>query len=409
MIFNTWLFAIFGVVVYVLYWYVVPKQWRAIFLMVSGLVFYSASIPIYLLLILNLGAITYGVIRWLLIIPQDNLRARRIALALGIIASVGVLAFFKYMKFFAGTFDSLCNGGCINIVPNIIVPLAVSFFTFEFVHAVVDVYLGKIKRVTLRDFWLFTLFFPTMVAGPIKRYQNFVPQIQGVLSADRPTGLLFATGLFRIVLGLAKKSILADSMNPLVQPLLTPAPYYTHADYWIGALAYTAKIYFDFSGYSDIAIGCALLLGFQILENFDRPYWAPNISQFWRRWHMSLSSWIRDYIFIPLGGSRRGGFLTVLNLAVVMALAGLWHGAAWHFVIWGLWNGVGLALHRVWSILVGDRFPVALRDSNWLAAASIATTFTFVVFGWVLFASPSTKTVGIVYAQMLGVHVAASK
>lgn len=404
MIFNTWLFGVFGTIVFVLYWYVVPRKWRAVFLMAAGLVFYSASIPAYLILILALGAVTYAIIRWLLALRPEQKAARRLAMTTGVAASVGVLVLFKYSKLFAITFGSLCSGGCAHLLPNIIVPLAISFFTFEFVHVLVDVYIGKIKRVTLRDFWLFTLFFPTMVAGPIKRYQNFVPQIDKMLQRKSLDGMLFATGLFRVLMGLAKKAIIADSMTPLTQPLLAPAAHFTAADYWIGALAYTAKIYFDFTGYSDIAIGVSLLLGFQILENFDRPYWSENISVFWRRWHMSLSSWIRDYIFIPLGGSRRGKLLTFANLAVVMALAGLWHGAAWHFVVWGLWHGVGLGLHRVWSVTVAARMSAALRESRILEALSVATTFLFVVFGWVLFASPSVQVAGIVYAQMLGIH-----
>lgn len=402
MIFNTWLFCVFGIITYFVYWYLVPKHWRVGVLIVAGITFYTASIPAYTFLILALSALTYGVIRWLLALPSSAVAQRRFAATVGVAASVGVLLFFKYTKLFAATFGNVCHGGCINLVPNLIVPLAVSFFTFEFVHALVDVYQGKIKRVSLRDFTLFALFFPTMVAGPIKRYQNFVPQIDRVLNMERLNSLVFATGIFRVILGLAKKSIIADSMTPLTQPLLTPGPLYSHADYWIGALAYTAKIYFDFSGYSDIAIGCSLLLGFQILENFDRPYWSENISVFWRRWHMSLSSWIRDYIFIPLGGSRRGKTLTIANLAIVMGLAGLWHGAAWHFVIWGLWNGAGLAVHRVWTLVVGERLPQWVKDSKLQYAASIALTFLFVVFGWVLFASPSTGAAANVYREMLG-------
>lgn len=401
MIFNTWLFGIFGAAVFVLYWFVVPMRWRAGFLMASGVVFYSASIPAYTVLILTLSAVTYGVIRWLLALRESQVVQRRLVLSAGVAASVGVLIVFKYTHFIASGFGDLCTGGCVNLVPQLIVPLAVSFFTFEFVHATVDVYLGKIERVSLRDFALFALFFPTMVAGPIKRYQNFVPQIEGALQIPRLNGLLLATGLFRVFLGLAKKSIIADSMTPLTQPLLAPAPLYTHADYWVGALAYTAKIYFDFSGYSDIAIGCALLLGFQILENFDRPYWSQNISIFWRRWHMSLSAWIRDYIFVPLGGSRHGKIITIVNLAVVMGLAGLWHGAAWHFVVWGLWNGAGLAIHRVWTALVGERLPSVVKVSPVQIALSTVVTFVFVVFGWVLFASPTLALARTVYNEML--------
>ncbi len=401
MIFNTWLFAIFGPIVFVLYWYVVPPRLRAALLIVAGLVFYAASIPAYTLLVLALGLVTFACARGLLALSLDRTGARRWTLAYGIVASVGVLAVFKYAKFFAGTFDGVCAHGCANVVPSLIVPLAVSFFTFEFVHVLVDVYLGKIARIGTRDFWVFALFFPTMVAGPIKRYQNFVPQIERALSMPRLDPLLFATGAFRIALGLAKKSIVADSMNAFIGPLQAPLPIYTPADYWIAALAYAVKIYFDFTGYSDIAIGCSLLLGFQILENFDRPYFAENVSQFWRRWHISLSSWIRDYVFVPLGGSRGGRLMTIANLAVVMGLAGLWHGAAWHFVVWGLWHGLGLGVHRIWTQYVAVHYE-KLAHTPVVRAVSTVGTFGFVTLGWVLFAVPSLGVAGIVYMKLVG-------
>jgi len=260
----------------------------------------------------------------------------------------------------------------------------------------VDVYIGKVRSLRLRDFALFALFFPTMVAGPIKRYQNFVPQIDVV---RRFESLNFAAGAYRVTIGLAKKVVIADSMTPLTVPLTTPGPLYGPADTWIAVLAYTMKIYFDFSGYSDIAIGVAQLLGYDILENFDRPYRARNISQFWRRWHISLSSWIRDYLFIPLGGSRRRGF-TLINLAVVMAISGLWHGAAWHFVAWGLWHGFGMAVHRVWGEVVVPRVPALAHGPVW-TPLSVATTFTFVALGWIFFASPSIPVALTVFRALV--------
>lgn len=405
MIFNTWIFCLFGIVVFMGYWYAIPTSWRPAYLVVAGTIFYAASIPVYTLLVFSLATVTYVALR-LLVAPAVPHTYRRGAFVLGVLASVGVLGLFKYSRLFASTFKSVCHGTCAISLPNLIVPLAVSFFTFEFVHVLTDAYLGKIKSARFRDFWVFAMFFPTMVAGPIKRYQNFVPQIDRVIALRRLDPALMATGTYRVVLGLAKKSIIADSMTPLVAPLLAPGPVYTTADYWAGALAYAAKIYFDFSGYSDIAIGCSLLLGFQILENFDRPYWSENISIFWRRWHMSLSSWIRDYLFIPLGGSRRGALFTLLNLAVVMAIAGLWHGAAWHFVAWGLWQGAGLAVHRAWSSLVSRRLSQQIRTASWLRGVSIVTTFAFVVFGWVLFASPDTKTALHVMERMFGIGAA---
>ena len=397
MIFNTWEFAAFAVATYVLYWFAVPARWRPYLLMVAGVVFYAASIPVYLLLVLALAAVSYLDGIALLAVPLEQTTRRRWILAAGILASVGVLVFFKYSKLFASTFDGVCRGGCVHFLPDIVVPLAISFFTFEFVHVLVDIYLGKVRALPLRDFALFTLFFPTMVAGPIKRYQNFAPQIDAVRTFE---SLAFAAGTYRIVMGLAKKVVIADSMTPFVAPLLAPGALYGPGDYWAGVLAYTVKIYFDFSGYSDIAIGVASLLGYDILENFDRPYRARNISQFWRRWHMSLSSWIRDYLFIPLGGSRRPG-LTLVNLGIVMAISGLWHGAAWHFVVWGLWHGFGMAVHRVWGQVVVPRAPALAHGPFW-RGASVATTFAFVALGWVFFASPTIATAMTVFANLAG-------
>jgi alginate O-acetyltransferase complex protein AlgI len=397
MIFNTWEFAFFGVATYLIYTFGCPPRARPYVLMLAGLIFYAASIPAYLILILTLAAVSFADGRALLALPRERTGARRWVLAAGVVTIVGVLVFFQYSKLFASTFDGVCRGGCTHFLPDIIVPLAISFFTFEFVHVLVDVYLGKVTSLRVRDFALFTLFFPTMVAGPIKRYQNFVPQIDLARTFEP---LVFAAGTYRILMGLAKKVVIADSMTPLVAPLLTPGPAYGPADYWIGVLAYTIKIYFDFSGYSDIAIGIASLLGYDILENFDRPYRARNISQFWRRWHISLSSWIRDYLFIPLGGSHRPGF-TLLNLAVVMAISGLWHGAAWHFVLWGLWHGIGMAIHRVWGQRVVPLVP-ALAHGRLAHAASVAVTFSFVALGWIFFASPTIATAITVFANLIG-------
>jgi alginate O-acetyltransferase complex protein AlgI len=284
-------------------------------------------------------------------------------------------------------------------LPSIIVPLAISFFTFEFVHVLVDVYYGKIRELDALEFTVFTMFFPTLVAGPIKRFQSFAPQVRSIEPLATSDALL---NVYRIAIGLAKKYIIADSMTLLTQPILTPGATYATPDYWVGMLAYTAKIYFDFTGYSDIAIGLAGLLGFRIPENFDRPYWAENISQFWRRWHMSLSSWIRDYIFIPLGGSRRGKLLTAVNLFIAMALAGLWHGAAWTFVLWGLWHGIGLAAHRAWSVAAVPRLAVLNSGTAQIRALSIIATFLFVCFGWVLFAASSAVNAAAIYAHLLG-------
>jgi alginate O-acetyltransferase complex protein AlgI len=269
------------------------------------------------------------------------------------------------------------------------------------VHYLVDAHAGRLVPpgsdaarpaplgTRLRHFLLFALFFPTLLAGPIKRFQSFGPP------APSPTEEDLAAGLSRILQGLLKKLLLADTLATVALRLQQPE-LVSPLGLWLGTYAYAGQIYLDFSGYSDLAIGTALLFGYRVPENFDWPYIATSLQDFWRRWHISLSSWIRDYLFIPLGGSRRSRLRVALNLLLVMALCGLWHGPAWHFVAWGLWHGAGLGLSRLWR----QRFPAAehpgllLRTLHWLL------TFHFVCIGWVLFAAPSLRAAGIALARM---------
>ena len=332
MIFNTWAFAAFAVVVLTVYWTAIPQRLKPLYLVAAGCVFYAYAVPAYLPLVAGLGIVTYA-IAGRIAGARGRPRLERAWFITGVVLIAGVLVFFKYSKLFAATVDQVARHDIVPI-PSIVVPLAISFFTFEFVHVLADVYIGKLERLHPLDFAVFTMFFPTLVAGPIKRYQSFAPQVRGVTELATP---VLTLNLYRIGMGLAKKFIIADSMTALTLPLVAPfGDPFGRLDYVVAIMAYTAKIYFDFTAYSDIAIGVGGLLGFAIPENFDRPYWAPNIAAFWRRWHMSLSSWIRDYIFIPLGGTRRPPLIAALNLFTAMALAGLWHGEAWTFVAWGL-------------------------------------------------------------------------
>jgi len=397
LIFNTWTFGIFGLVTLVVYWAIVPQRWKPVFLVAVGCVFYAWSIPQYLALIAGLGLATFFAGQAML--REISPRRRRVILAGGVTLITVVLVGFKYSGFLSGTIDAMVVRTIIP-VPHIVVPLAISFFTFEFVHVLVDVDQRKITRLDPLEFAVFTMFFPTLVAGPIKRYEAFAPIVRHIAVPSRDdVGL----NLYRVVLGLAKKFIIADSMAPLVLPITDPggAPY-GQIDAIVAILAYTVKIYFDFTGYSDIAIGLAGLLGIAIPENFDRPYWSANIGVFWRRWHMSLSSWIRDYIFIPMGGSRGRPLSTMLNLFVAMGLAGLWHGAAWTFVAWGLWHGAGLAIHRLWSTHVVPAIALLRTPSRPIVALSTATTFAFVVVGWVLFAAPTFGAASLTLARAFG-------
>ena len=384
MIFNTWVFGVFAIASVVLYWAVVPQRLKPYALIALGTIFYVYNIPAYLILILALGVVTF-VIGRLLLRPHLSPGTRKGLLALGVVLIVGTLVFFKYTKFFAATVDQVARHDILPI-PHILVPLAISFFTFEFVHVLVDVYLGKIGALPLLEFSAFTMFFPTLVAGPIKRFQSFAPQVREIVAPATPT---FMLNVYRIVMGLAKKTIVADSMTLFTQPILTPSDAYGRLDYWAAFFGYAAKIYFDFTGYSDIAIGASGLLGLRIPENFEMPYRTANIAQFWRHWHMSLSSWIRDYIFIPLGGSRGSTLVTAFNLFVAMALAGLWHGAAWTFVVWGLWHGAGLAVCRWWQVSVVPRVHALSEGGPVVRFVSTAATFAFVGVGWLLFAAPS--------------------
>jgi alginate O-acetyltransferase complex protein AlgI len=393
MIFNTWVYGAFLAGFFILYW-AVPPRGRTAALLAAGLVFYTYYLPVHTLLITALILVTYGlgaVMNRLKTAEADAplngfLNAKNIfIIAMGL--CLGVLAYYKYLDLLAATFDGLIlllRFGAPYQVPDIVIPLGLSFFIFEFVHYLAEVYKGSSPRGSLIEYAAFGLFFPTLVAGPIKRFQPFLEQLHS------PPGFRIeyvSEGLYRILLGLGKKVIIADSMVNFIGPLTNPLNA-TGADYWVAVYAFAIKIYFDFAGYSDIAIGSARLLGIRVPENFNRPYLQQNISAFWNNWHMSLSSWIRDYLYIPLGGNRGTLLFAVRNLTIAMALCGLWHGAAWNFAVWGLYHGLGMSLYRVYRkkctplIKLIERLPVPV-----IKVVSIVITFHFVCIGWVFFAT----------------------
>jgi alginate O-acetyltransferase complex protein AlgI len=395
MIFNTWVFLVFATISLTLYWGVIPQKYKPHYLVVIGSIFYVYSVPAYLLLIVALGLVTYGIGKAMLRPGIDTTTKKR-WLTLGCVLITGVLVAFKYTKFFATTVDQVAHSNILPI-PSIVVPLAISFFTFEFVHVLVDIYYGKIETLDPLDFSVFTMFFPTLVAGPIKRYQSFAPQVRAIVT---PPPERFMLNVYRVMIGLTKKTIIADSMNAFTTPIATPGDPFGRLDYWVAVIAYTIKIYFDFSGYSDIAIGLGGLLGVRIPENFDMPYRQRNITDFWNHWHVSLSTWIRDYVFIPLGGSRGKPLQTIVNLFIAMALSGLWHGAAFTFILWGLWHGMGLAIHRLWRSTAVKRFPALAGPSPALRYLSVAGTLAFVATGWILFAAPSLGNATTVFLRL---------
>ena len=295
----------------------------------------------------------------------------------GIAQSVLFLVIFKYWNFLTGLFFP--SGHNPAIWAGAFLPLGISFFTFEFIHYAVDRYRGKTLAGSFAQYLAFILFFPTMVAGPIKRYQNFLPNIQ---NPDRSWPANWQQGITRIMVGLVKKFALADFLTAVTVHLnsadIAAAPHRWLLIVWI--LAYGGKIYFDFSGYSDIAIGSARLFGIQVPENFDWPYLRTNIAEFWGHWHMSLYRWLIDYIFIPLGGSRVAPPRVYLNVLITMFLSGLWHGAGFNFIVWGLYHGVLLCAHRLWHQWRTPRTPTAVGN---LAAGML--TFSLVTLGWAFF------------------------
>jgi len=337
------------------------------------------------------GSVCVLIFAWELLTSRLYQPGSRWCLA-GIVQAVLILCAFKYLVFFSHAYNDVADWiqlPQLKGVHRLILPLGISFFTFEFIHYAADVYWGKIKKSRLDQYASFIFFFPTMVAGPIKRFQEFAPQIKHAkLNYD-----LITQGITRILCGLVKKHLFADTFALWSDHLNTDAAL--NADpltlsVWI--LAYGMKIYFDFSGYSDIAIGSGNLFGIRVPENFNWPYLSRNITEFWRRWHISLGRWIFDYVYAPLGGSKNGEYRTWVNLMITFAVSGLWHGAAYNFILWGLWHGFMMVTHRIWRTHIRYEFPRVI---------AITATFFGVNIGWAFFCMDATRAL-LVLERIVG-------
>jgi alginate O-acetyltransferase complex protein AlgI len=331
------------------------------------------------------------------------------------IVNLGLLGFFKYYNFFVNSVSSaLLRWGpdimAVGISPlDILLPVGISFYTFQNISYVVDIYRNKQEPAdSLSDFGLFIAFFPKLVAGPIVRAAGFLPQLKRPV---RVTGANVWAGSQIFIVGLFKKLMIADAVAPFVNTVYASPEYYSSSTIWLVAVAYALQVYCDFSGYSDMAIGCARILGFRLDRNFYMPYLSRNAQEFWRRWHITLSNWLRDYLYIPLGGSRKGRFRTYLNVVITMLLGGLWHGASWNFVIWGGVHGLALAIHRWWSGLPALQARDARATSRRAKPAkaisqilSTVVTFIFVTLTWVLFRAPDVDTMAAVYSKLLFIN-----
>jgi alginate O-acetyltransferase complex protein AlgI len=360
---------------------VCPRSWRNGVIAVASLVFYTTGAGAYVLLLLGCMVVNFLAGPLLERNEWDNRQARRRQILIAVVGfDVAMLVVWKYAGFATQQIAAIAHllGGDFPVA-NLVLPIGISFFTFHHISYTVDIYRGE--RHALRNpvaFAAYIAMFPQLVAGPIVRYREIADQLpqQRLHRLDD-----IAAGFPRFALGLCKKTIVADSLNPLVEACFaTPPDQMTFATAWLGAIGYTLQLLFDFSGYSDMAIGLGRMFGFRLPENFARPYSSVTITEFWRRWHMSLSRWFRDYVYIPLGGNRGGAGHTYRNLCVVFVLTGFWHGAQWTFLVWGMFHGALLIIERAFG---HDTTPA--RQSTRIARRVL--TLVLVVFGWVFFRS----------------------
>jgi D-alanyl-lipoteichoic acid acyltransferase DltB (MBOAT superfamily) len=331
---------------------------------------------------LLIGSIAFNyLIGLLLVARQLHPRTRFSVLTMGVAGDLLILGIFKYAGFLAANLNAVFSTGITVHIP---LPVGISFYTFTQIAFLVDAYRGKVAHYALPHYALFVTYFPHLIAGPILHHSDMIPQFERA-EAKRADAHLILCGLIIFAIGLFKKTCLADGIQPLVSQAFGPnAPSFDQA--WIGALAYTFQLYFDFSGYSDMAIGISLMFGIYLPLNFESPYKATNVIDFWRRWHMTLSQFLRDYLYIPLGGNRHGRVLRYVNLMITMLLGGLWHGAAWTFVAWGALHGGYLCINHAWNNFGPKVSPLFAPLAN---VAARLLTFVSVVVAWVFFRADS--------------------
>ena len=384
MLFNSFEFLIFLPVVFLLYWFVFKSlKWQNLFIVAVSYLFYGWWDARFLILIAFTTFCSFGSGILLEKKEGDRNLQKWISVA-NILLNLLILAIFKYYNFFAENLTQLFLTFGLQldwVTLDILLPVGISFYTFQALSYTIDVYQHKMKPThDIVAFFAFISFFPQLVAGPIERATHLLPQFLRSRSFDYAKA---TDGMRQILWGLFKKLVIADNCAVAVNQIFEN--YYQHdgLTLFYGAVLFTFQIYGDFSGYSDIAIGTARLFGINLMRNFNFPYFSRDIAEFWRRWHISLSSWLRDYLYISLGGNRHGKFRQYLNLIITMFLGGLWHGASWNFVLWGMFHGVALALHKAWMTIIGRKKG---EESHGVRRfLGVIITFNFVCFCWIFF------------------------
>ncbi len=398
MLFNSFDFLLFFIIVFVVY-RALPHKPGLYFLLAASYFFYGYWRWDYtgLLLLTTILDFSLG----LRIARAPTLKTRKLMLALSVIGNLSLLGVFKYYNFFS---SSVSDWFGLSAIPlDVLLPVGISFYTFQSMSYTIDVYRGILEpRRNFVDFALFVSFFPQLVAGPIVRAIDFLPQLHLKPAWD---WFRARAGLHLILRGLIEKVVIADNLAPVVEKIYADPSTFSGLDLWIGTYCFAFQILADFAGYTDIARGVAKMLGYEFLENFRRPYVAENISDFWRRWHISLSTWLRDYLYIPLGGSRKGKWNTYKNLFITMLLGGLWHGANWTFLFWGFFHGGLLAIHhafRDWRALKKTERTVQ-ECSAVKRFLLMLLTFHVVCIGWVFFRSSSMDAAMTMLASMFNI------
>ncbi|MFA5133268.1 MAG: MBOAT family O-acyltransferase [Patescibacteria group bacterium] len=393
MLFNSFVFIFaFLPITFLVFWLLKGKNQRYIWLTVTSYIFYGYWNWKFVFLMLASSLIDY--FAGLYIHKTENSKRRKLALIISMSANLGLLGFFKYFNFGLDTIRYI--GDLFNLSPNlpmlnIILPVGISFYTFQTMSYTIDVYRKKLAPTkNFFEFACYVSLFPQLVAGPIVRFSDIVDDLNNINNFSKAAN--FHRGLSMFVIGLGKKIIIADTIASIINPMFQDVANLNTLLSWVAILGYTYQLYFDFSGYSDMAVGLGYFFGFRFPQNFNSPYKALNISDFWRRWHISLSSWLRDYLYISLGGSRVGVIHTYFNLIITMLLGGLWHGASWTFVFWGLYHGVLLALYKM-TQKFQDSLPRAVQK---------ITTFLLVVIGWVFFRNSSFGSSWTMLKKMFG-------